>query len=587
MAFSDELKNDVIDIDSYNTEVKEGIDKLRDKYIKENDTFIDEYYKSSLPDSKIDISSVPYEQKIATAKKEFAKYDYDAGTDISGDFEKRYEQYLKDQEQNQERRISKALEILKYTQDEFAAKINTFDEKLDKAKEKLAKQDNEIKEKENQIINEKAEVAIIKEEIKKLEEELEKLNDQITILYDKKQELEGKDNLTDKEKEELDKINKELSPLTKEYEDKEKIKDDKEVVIKEKEAKISEYEKEKSDLETKRAENQKIYDEAIETLSKSKEAYTKNGEEIKKVAEENNIDYEGILNPKASEEKEKAQEKQEEKGKDTPKEAKTSGGNTVAAPTAGPISQEEIKSNMPTNYSPNVMDDFAKCSNSKERMDMYINNPAGFEALANSIQNRGITDFWKNHRVKRAIENNNKELLKNMKDPSDYVDLINNALGSDGFGKNEQSLFEKLFDKKSKENILNGFSKYSNEEIESLYNVVNKLNSKDFKDNPELAKKIDSQIMPYIKSGVLVDYSKRKPLGRFNSKHEMTGKNQYINYISSETTKYSAKCMEENIQSGKTNVFSDGLKKGINPPTPTPPVPTPTPTKVPTKAPTR
>lgn len=36
--------------------------------------------------------------------------------------------------------------------------------------------------------------------------------------------------------------------------------------------------------------------------------------------------------------------------------------------------------------------------------------------------------------------------------------------------------------------------------------------------------KINSEIIPYIKSGVLNDFANRKVLGRFNSKHDMTGK---------------------------------------------------------------
>ena len=99
--------------------------------------------------------------------------------------------------------------------------------------------------------------------------------------------------------------------------------------------------------------------------------------------------------------------------------------------------------------------------------------------------------------------------------------------------------------------------------MENLYNIVNKLNSKDFSNNPELAKNINSDIMPYIKSGVLNDLANRKILGRFNSKYEMTGKNQRINYISNELASYSAK---HGLNSGvkeSSNLFTSRLQDEV------------------------
>ena len=76
MAFSDELKNGVEkDIEGYNQEINNYIPRLKDEYIKENDTFIDDYFSSRIKDSNIDLSGVPYERKKAMALKEFAKYD--------------------------------------------------------------------------------------------------------------------------------------------------------------------------------------------------------------------------------------------------------------------------------------------------------------------------------------------------------------------------------------------------------------------------------------------------------------------------------------------------------------------------------
>ena len=47
MAFSDELKNGVeIDIEGYNQEINDYISRLKDDYIKENDTFIGNYFSS-------------------------------------------------------------------------------------------------------------------------------------------------------------------------------------------------------------------------------------------------------------------------------------------------------------------------------------------------------------------------------------------------------------------------------------------------------------------------------------------------------------------------------------------------------------
>ena len=56
MAFSDELKNGVEkDIEGYNQEINNYIPRLKDEYIKENDTFIDNYFSSRIKDSNIDL----------------------------------------------------------------------------------------------------------------------------------------------------------------------------------------------------------------------------------------------------------------------------------------------------------------------------------------------------------------------------------------------------------------------------------------------------------------------------------------------------------------------------------------------------
>ena len=121
-----------------------------------------------------------------------------------------------------------------------------------------------------------------------------------------------------------------------------------------------------------------------------------------------------------------------------------------------------------------------------------------------------------------------------------------------------------LFDKNSDQNILNGFSKYTEQDMEDLYSVINKLNTKDFKNNPELAMKINSEIIPYIKSGVLNDFANRKVLGRFNSKHDMTGKNQHINNISMEAFNYSCKYTPVKQPVEKVNnSFTSHLTEGV------------------------
>lgn len=244
------------------------------------------------------------------------------------------------------------------------------------------------------------------------------------------------------------------------------------------------------------------------------------------------------------------------------KEAKTaSSAGGVASAT---IPQEqETSANMPVEYSQDAMNDFVKCSNSNDRRNNYIDSPIGYANLCNSLQNRGVFDFWKNHKVKRALRYNNKEMLENMKETSEYTDLLNNALGAE-LSPNEKQVFEMLFDKNSDQNILNGFSKYTEQDMEDLYSVINKLNTKDFKNNPELAMKINSEIIPYIKSGVLNDFANRKVLGRFNSKHDMTGKNQHINNISMEAFNYSCKYTPVKQPVEKVNnSFTSHLTEGV------------------------
>ena len=372
-----------------------------------------------------------------------------------------------------------------------------------------------------------------------------------------KEALEEKEDLSPEEKERLEEIKKSLNPMIEEYESKENLRDGKNDEINTKDQNIKNLEKEKSDLQAAHDESKKIYDEAKESVEMAKEAYEKNGEEILRVAKENDIDVDEILNKKTNDEKENKEEMKDEKVSKDAKAATTGSAGAVV----NPVEQESAK--LPTNYSADAMNDFARCSNSSDRKATFIDNPAGYAALYDSLKNRSIFNFWKNHRVKRALADNNKELLNNMKDSSEYSTLLDNALGSD-LSTDEKEIFENLFDKDSPDNILNGFSKYTDKDMENLYNVVNKLNSKDFSNNPELAKKINSDIMPYIKSGVLNDLANRKILGRFNSKYEMTGKNQRINYISNEITSYSSK---HGLNSGvkeSSNLFTSRLNLDVN-----------------------
>lgn len=569
MAFSDELKNGVeIDIEGYNQEINDYIPRLKDDYIKENDTFIGNYFSSKIKDSNIDLSGVPYERKKAMALKEFAKYDLENGTNYEEDFNKEYEEYLNKFAKNKE----KIIHILIYAQDEFAEKIKETEEKLKEASNELFEQEKEIKEKEDKIQEEKDAIANLKSEIEEINEELEILNDKITDLTLEKEALEEKEDLSPEEKERLEEIKKSLNPMIEEYESKENLRDGKNDEINTKDQNIKNLEKEKSDLQAAHDESKKIYDEAKESVEMAKEAYEKNGEEILRVAKENDIDVDGILNKKTNDGKENKEEMKDEKvSKDT--KAVTTGS---AGAVVNPVEQESSK--LPTNYSADAMNDFARCSNSSDRKATFIDNPAGYAALCDSLKNRSIFNFWKNHRVKRALADNNKELLNNMKDSSEYSTLLDNALGSD-LSTDEKEIFENLFDKDSPDNILNGFSKYTDKDMENLYNVVNKLNSKDFSNNPELAKKINSDIMPYIKSGVLNDLANRKILGRFNSKYEMTGKNQRINYISNEITSYSSKHgLNSNIKEN-INPFTSRLYQGVNKEEPVNNQPTKTPTQ--------
>ena len=71
---------------------------------------------------------------------------------------------------------------------------------------------------------------------------------------------------------------------------------------------IKNLEKEKSDLQAAHDESKKIYDEAKESVEMAKEAYEKNGEEILRVAKENDIDVDGILNKKTNDGKENKEE---------------------------------------------------------------------------------------------------------------------------------------------------------------------------------------------------------------------------------------------------------------------------------------
>lgn len=568
MAFSDELKNGVEkDIEGYNQEINNYIPRLKDEYIKENDTFIDDYFSSRIKDSNIDLSGVPYERKKAMALKEFAKYDLENGTNYEEDFNKEYEEYLNKFAKNKE----KIIHILIHTQDEFAERIKETEEKLKEANNELLEQEKEIKEKEDKIRDTKVERIKLETELDQIKKDLEEIQNEINDLSKRKDELEGKDKLTKEEEKELESIKNQIDSKLDESKNKRDELKDKEIKINDKNTEIKNLEKEKSDLQTKHTESQKIYNDAKESLEKAKEAYVKNGEEILRIAKENGIDVNGIFNEKNDLEDGTKGEKKDknEKGSNDAKEV----------PAGSAINQDEQNNaNLPSKYSPDAMNDFAKCSNSSDRKSTFIDNPAGYAALCDSLKNRGMLNFWKNHRVKRALADNNKELLKNMKDSSEYSTLLDNALGSD-LSTDEKEIFENLFDKDSPNNILNGFSKYTDKDMENLYNVVNKLNSKDFSNNPELAKKINSDIMPYIKSGVLNDLANRKILGRFNSKHEMTGKNQRINYISNEIASYSAKHgVNSNIKEN-INPFTSRLYQGVNKEVPVNSQPTKTPTK--------
>lgn len=567
MAFSDELKNGVEkDIEGYNQEINNYILRLKDEYIKENDTFIDDYFSSRIKDSNIDLSGVPYERKKAMALKEFAKYDLENGTNYEEDFNKEYEEYLNKFAKNKE----KIIHILIHTQDEFAEKIKETEEKLKEANNELLEQEKEIKEKEDKIRDTKVERIKLETELDQIKKDLEEIQNEINDLSKRKDELEGKDKLTKEEEKELESIKNQIDSKLDESKNKRDELKDKEIKINDKNTEIKNLEKEKSDLQTKHTESQKIYNDAKESVEKAKEAYVKNGEEILRIAKENGIDVNGIFNEKNDLEDGTKGEKKDknEKGSNDAKEV----------PSGSAINQDEQNNaNLPSKYSPDAMNDFAKCSNSSDRKAKFIDNPAGYAALCDSLKNRSMLNFWKNHRVKRALADNNKELLKNMKDSSEYSTLLDNALGSD-LSTDEKKIFENLFDKDSPNNILNGFSKYTDKDMENLYNIVNKLNSKDLSNNPELAKKINSDIMPYIKSGVLNDLANRKILGRFNSKYEMTGKNQRINYISNEIASYSAKHgINSNIKEN-INPFTSRLYQGVNKEVPVNSQPTKTPT---------
>lgn len=556
MAFSDELKNGVeIDVEGYNQEINNYIPRLKDEYIKENDTFIDDYFSSKMKNSNIDLSGVPYERKKAMVLKEFAKYDLENGTNYEEDFNKEYEEYLNKFAKNKE----KIVHILLHTQEEFAEKIREIEKKFSEANKELSEQEKEIKENEDKIRDTKVERIKLETELDQIKKDLEEIQNEINDLSKRKDELEGKDKLTEEEEKELESLKNQIDSKLDESKNKRDELKDKEIKINDKNVETENLEKEKSDLQTKHTESQKIYNEAKKSVERAKEAYVKNGEEILRIAKENGIDVNGIFNEKID---------PEDKGKGEKKEKDEKGSNDAKGVSVGTVgsavnSGEQENANLPSKYSPDAMNDFAKCSNSSDRKATFIDNPAGYAALCDSLKNRSMLNFWKNHRVKRALADNNKELLKNMKDSSEYSNLLYNALGSD-LKPDEKEIFEKLFDKDSPDNILNGFSKYTDQDMEALYNIVNKLNSKDFSSNPELAKKINSDIMPYIKSGVLNDLANRKMLGRFNSKYEMTGKNQRINYISNELASYSAKHgINSNIKEN-INPFTSGLYQGVN-----------------------
>ena len=568
MAFSDELKNGVeIDVEGYNQEINDYIPRLKDDYIKENDTFIGNYFSSKIKDSNIDLSGVPYERKKAMALKEFAKYDLENGTNYEEDFNKEYEEYLNKFAKNKE----KIIHILIHTQDEFAEKIKETEEKLKEANNELLEQEKEIKEKEDKIRDTNVERIKLETELDQIKKDLEKIQNEINDLSKRKDELEGKDKLTKEEEKELESIKNQIDSKSDESKNKRDELKDKITKINDKNTETENLEKEKSDLQKEHKESKKIYNDAKESVEKAREAYVKNGEEILRVAKENGIDVNGIFNEKIDPEDGTKGEKKDKNEK---------GSNDAKEVSAGTVmnSVEQENDNLPTSYSPDTMKEFAMCSNSSDRKSTFIDNPAGYAALCDSLKNRSMLDFWKTHKVKRALADNNKELLKNMKDSSEYLILLDDALGSD-LSIEEMEIFENLFDKDSPNNILNGFSKYTNKDMENLYNVVNKLNSKDFSNNPELAKRINYDIMPYIKSGVLNDLANRKILGRFNSKHEMTGKNQRINYISNELASYSAKHgINSNIKEN-INPFTSRLYQGVNKEVPVNSQPTKTPTK--------
>ena len=567
MAFSDELKNGVeIDVESYNQKVENRIDELLNKYIKGNNTFIDDYYESTGIKGE-DISKFSFEEKKAVAEEAFKISDHDNGTSFLTDFKKRYENYIETQESSKK----EIIEILYSIQVRFAERIKAVEKKLNSTIENLSEQKNQIKEKEDKIRDTKVERIKLETELDQIKKDLEEIQNEINDLSKRKDELEGKDKLTKEEEKELESIKNQIDSKLDESKNKRDELKDKEIKIKDKNTEIKNLEKEKSDLQTKHTESQKIYNDAKESVEKAKEAYVKNGEEILRIAKENGIDVNGIFNEKNDLEDGTKGEKKDknEKGSNDVKEV----------PAGSAINQDEQNNaNLPSKYSPDTMKEFAMCSNSSDRKSTFIDNPAGYAALCDSLKNRSMLDFWKTHKVKRALADNNKELLKNMKDSSEYSTLLDNALGSD-LSTDEKEILENLFDKDSPNNILNGFSKYTDKDMENLYNVVNKLNSKDFSNNPELAKKINSDIMPYIKSGVLNDLANRKILGRFNSKYEMTGKNQRINYISNEIASYSAKHgINSNIKEN-INPFTSRLYQGVNKEVPVNSQPTKTPTK--------
>lgn len=553
MAFSDELKNGVeIDVESYNQKVENRIDELLNKYIKGNNTFIDDYYESTGIKGE-DISKFSFEEKKAVAEEAFKISDHDNGTSFSTDFKKRYENYIETQESSKK----EIIEILYSIQVRFAERIKAVEKKLNSAIENLSEQKNQIKEKEDKIRDTKVERIKLETELDQIKKDLEEIQNEINDLSKRKDELEGKDKLTKEEEKELESIKNQIDSKLDESKNKRDELKDKEIKINDKNTEIKNLEKEKSDLQTKHTESQKIYNDAKESVEKAKEAYVKNGEEILRVAKENGIDVNEVLNKESNDGKENKEEMKDEKVSKDAKAATTGSAGAVV----NPVEQESAK--LPTNYSADAMNDFARCSNSSDRKATFIDNPAGYAALCDSLKNRSMLNFWKNHKVKRALADNNKELLKNMKDSSEYSTLLDNALGSD-LSTDEKEIFENLFDKDSPDNILNGFSKYTDKDMENLYNIVNKLNSKDFSNNPELAKRINSDIMPYIKSGVLNDLANRKILGRFNSKYEMTGKNQRINYISNELASYSAKHgINSNIKEN-INPFTSRLYQGVN-----------------------